>query len=97
MQALLPAVVQLNANQFGALLSWADSQAAVGCSAVQRSDTIARLNAGHEPDTVMRDTLLLSPRQIHWSAARRARVPDFFLQPSNDMAFPACRPGADEL
>lgn len=41
--------VVLNANQYGALASWAFN---VGCGAVRSSTLLGRLNAGEDPNVV---------------------------------------------
>jgi lysozyme len=46
--------VVLNANQYGALVSWAFN---VGCGATSTSTLISRLNAGGAPNTVAAEEL----------------------------------------
>lgn len=46
--------VKLNANQYGALVSWAFN---VGCGNAKTSTLIGRLNKGEDPKTVIADEL----------------------------------------
>lgn len=46
--------VVLNANQYGALVSWAFN---VGCGAAGSSTLLERLNAGESPNTVAEEEL----------------------------------------
>lgn len=46
--------VRLNANQYGALVSWAFN---VGCGAARTSSLIQRLNANQNPNTVAAEEL----------------------------------------
>jgi lysozyme len=47
--------VALNANEYGAVVSWAFN---VGCNAAQGSQLIKRLNAGQNPDNVLPEELI---------------------------------------
>jgi GH24 family phage-related lysozyme (muramidase) len=58
--------VTLNANQYGALVSWAFN---VGCGAARSSTLVSRLNAGQDPNTVAREEL---PR---WNRGNNAVLP----------------------
>lgn len=49
----------LNANQYGALVSWAFNE---GCGAAGSSTLIGELNAGEDPDTVAEEEL---PRWVY--------------------------------
>lgn len=46
--------VRLNANQYGALVSWSFN---VGCGNMQSSTLVRRLNAGENPNTVAAEEL----------------------------------------
>ena len=46
--------VTLNANQYGALVSWSFN---VGCGAAETSSLIGRLNAGESPNPVAEEEL----------------------------------------
>jgi GH24 family phage-related lysozyme (muramidase) len=82
--------VILNANQYGALVSWASN---VTCENSGFSTLIKRLNDGEDPTSVATDEL---PR---WKMAggevvpaferRRAAELDLFLTPSDEDALPA--------
>jgi GH24 family phage-related lysozyme (muramidase) len=81
--------VKLNANQYGALVSWAFN---VGCGNTASSDLISRLNAGQAPNTVASEEL---PR---WNKAggqvlqglvnRRAAEVKFFKTASSAAGHP---------
>ncbi|KAL2751862.1 glycoside hydrolase family 24 protein [Sodiomyces alcalophilus JCM 7366] len=83
--------VVLNANQYGALVSWAFN---VGCGASESSSLIARLNAGEDPNTVAEEEL---PR---WNQGggqvlpglvrRRAAEVELHQIPTDVAALPAC-------
>lgn len=47
--------VVLNANEYGAVVSWAFN---VGCGAAEGSQLIRRLNGGQNPDTVLPEELI---------------------------------------
>ncbi|KAF9034368.1 lysozyme [Panaeolus papilionaceus] len=83
--------VRLNANQYGALVSWAFN---VGCGNVSSSSLIKRLNAGEAPNTVAGQEL---PK---WNQAggqvlpglvnRRAAEVKLFQTATSTGALPAC-------
>ena len=80
----------LNANQYGALVSWAFN---VGCGNVGSSTLIERLNKGEDPGTVASDEL------PQWNKGggevlpglerRRGAEVDLFNSPTDDAALPA--------
>ncbi|KAF9524121.1 glycoside hydrolase family 24 protein [Crepidotus variabilis] len=83
--------VKLNANQYGALVSWAFN---VGCGNAASSTLIKRLNAGESPNTVAAEEL---PK---WNQAggqvlpglvkRRAAEVQLFQTTSTVVAHPSC-------
>ncbi|CAA7266061.1 unnamed protein product [Cyclocybe aegerita] len=83
--------VRLNANQYGALVSWAFN---VGCGNTRSSTLISRLNAGQNPNTVAAEEL---PK---WNRAggqvlpglvnRRAAEVRLFQTASSVIAHPPC-------
>jgi GH24 family phage-related lysozyme (muramidase) len=82
--------VTLNANQYGALVSWAFN---VGCGNAGSSSLIARLNNGEDPSTVIGEELPLwnkSGGQVLLGLVRRrgAEV-DLANTPTSDPALPA--------
>lgn len=82
--------MQLNANQYGALVSWAFN---VGCGNSGSSTLIQRLNDGQDPNTVAADEL------PQWNKGggevlpgldrRRAAEVDLFQTPTDKGALPA--------
>ena len=86
---LVADTVRLNANQYGALVSWAFN---IGCGAAGTSTLIRRLNAGEAPNTVAAEEL---PR---WNQAngqvlpglvtRRAREVTLFRTASSSIVHP---------
>ncbi|KAJ2847940.1 hypothetical protein IWW36_003589 [Coemansia brasiliensis] len=83
--------VQLNANQWAALTSWA---ANVGCPMASQSQLVARLNRGEEPNSVA--ALELPRWRIYHGkrqpelVSRRADEVELFRTPTTSMAFPHC-------
>ncbi|KAJ1945743.1 hypothetical protein FBU59_002219 [Linderina macrospora] len=83
--------VELNQNQWGALVSWVFN---VGCGNAKSSTLVKRLNAGENPDTVIDEEL---PK---WNRAggnvmeglknRRAAEVKLAQTPSSDQAYPKC-------
>ncbi|KFG84847.1 glycoside hydrolase family 24 protein [Metarhizium anisopliae] len=85
------AKVTLNANQYGALVSWAFN---VGCGNVASSRLIRRLNAGEDPDTVAAQELpqwnRAGGKVLPGLTRRRNAEVELFKTPTNDPALPAC-------
>ena len=83
--------VTLNANQYGALVSWAFN---VGCGNTGSSSLIARLNAGDAPNTVAAEELpkwnKASGQVLPGLTRRRAAEVDLFKTATSDGALPAC-------
>ncbi|KAK7414850.1 hypothetical protein QQX98_006365 [Neonectria punicea] len=82
--------VVLNANQYGALVSWAFN---VGCGASGSSTLIRRLNNGEDPNTVAGEELPKwnkgNGEVIPGLTRRRAAEVDLFQTASNVAALPA--------
>ena len=83
--------VRLNANQYGALVSWAFN---VGCGNVASSTLISRLNAGQNPNTVAAEELpkwnKAGGQVLQGLVNRRAAEVKFFQTASSVAALPAC-------
>ncbi|OAQ60237.1 lysozyme [Pochonia chlamydosporia 170] len=83
--------VVLNANQYGALVSWAFN---VGCGNVKSSQLIKRLNAGENPNTVAAQELpkwnKAGGKVLPGLTRRRNEEVALFKTPTNDPALPAC-------
>ena len=83
--------VTLNANQYGALVSWAFN---VGCGNTGSSSLISRLNAGEEPNTVAAEELpkwnKASGEVLPGLTRRRAAEVDLFKVGTSEGALPAC-------
>jgi GH24 family phage-related lysozyme (muramidase) len=83
--------VRLNANQYGALVSWAFN---VGCGNVASSTLISRLNAGQNPNTVAAEELpkwdIAGGQVLPGLVTRRAAEVKFFQTASSVAALPAC-------
>lgn len=83
--------VRLNANQYGALVSWAYN---VGCGNVGSSTLISRLNAGQNPNTVAAEELpkwdIAGGKVLPGLVRRRAAEVKLFQTPSSVAALPAC-------
>lgn len=82
--------VRLNANQYGAVVSWAFN---VGCGAARSSTLIKRLNAGQAPRTVLDEELPQwnkgNGKPIAGLTRRRKAEVDLSHQPTNQGALPA--------
>lgn len=82
--------VVLNANQYGALVSWAFN---VGCENSGFSALIERLNAGEDPTSVAADELprwnMIGDEVVPAFERRRAAEVDLFLAASSEDALPA--------
>ncbi|KFH45982.1 Lysozyme-like protein [Hapsidospora chrysogenum ATCC 11550] len=82
--------VVLNANQYGALVSWAFN---VGCENSGFSALIERLNMGEDPTSVATDELprwnMIGDEVVPAFERRRAAEVDLFLAPSGEDALPA--------
>ncbi|KAI9897118.1 hypothetical protein N3K66_008140 [Trichothecium roseum] len=83
--------VTLNANQYGALVSWSFN---VGCGAAKSSSLISRLNAGENPNTVAEQEL---PKwkfgggvELPGLVRRRAAEVTLHKTATNTPALPAC-------
>lgn len=83
--------VVLNANQYGACVSWAFN---VGCGNSGSSSLISRLNAGEDPSTVIAAEL---PKWTNSGGVslpglvrRRAAEVDLAQTATSDPALPAC-------
>ncbi|KAF8650076.1 hypothetical protein AX16_005419 [Volvariella volvacea WC 439] len=83
--------VRLNANQYGALSSWAFN---VGCGNVQSSTLIRRLNAGESPNTVAAQELpkwvYAGGQQLPGLVRRRNAEVALFQTASSVIAHPPC-------
>ncbi|KAH6876621.1 lysozyme-like domain-containing protein [Thelonectria olida] len=81
--------VVLNANQYGALVSWAFN---VGCGAAGSSTLISRLNDNEDPDTVASEELPKwnkgNGEVIDGLTRRRAAEVDLFTTSTSDAALP---------
>ncbi|KAI0137337.1 lysozyme [Xylariales sp. AK1849] len=81
--------VKLNANQYGALVSWAFN---VGCGATGSSNLIARLNKGDKPNTVAKAELpkwnKVNGVPVEGLTRRRAAEVDLFTTASSVAALP---------
>ncbi|EKM76049.1 hypothetical protein AGABI1DRAFT_24208, partial [Agaricus bisporus var. burnettii JB137-S8] len=81
--------VKLNANQFGALSSWAFN---VGCGNVKASALVARLNRGEKPNTVAAEELpkwrLAGGKVLKGLVRRRAAEVKLFKTASSAIAHP---------
>lgn len=81
----------LNANQYGALVSWAFN---VGCGNTGSSTLISRLNNGEEPNTVAAEELpkwnKASGQVLPGLTRRRAAEVDLFKIATSEKALPAC-------
>ncbi|KAI0907585.1 lysozyme-like domain-containing protein [Ustulina deusta] len=84
-------IVVLNANQYGALVSWAYN---VGCGNSASSSLIARLNNGEDPNTVIASELPLwnkSGGQVLDGLTRRRAAEVSLAQTATSVpALPAC-------
>ncbi len=84
-------IVFLNANQYGALVSWAYN---VGCGNSASSSLIARLNNGEDPNTVIASELPLwnkSGGQVLDGLTRRRAAEVSLAQTATSVpALPAC-------
>lgn len=82
--------VTLNANQYGALVSWAFN---VGCGNAASSTLIQRLNNGEDPSAVATNELPQwnkSGGEVLPGLVRRRKAEvDLFNTPSSDPALPA--------
>lgn len=82
--------VRLNANQYGALVSWAFN---VGCGNVRSSDLIKGLNRGDAPDDIVSAELPLWNRGngevLPGLVRRRAAELALFRTATGDGALPA--------
>ena len=83
--------VTLNANQYGALVSWAFN---VGCGNSESSSLISRLNAGEDPNTVAAEELpkwkFSGGVELPGLVRRRAAEVDLHRTATSDPALPAC-------
>ncbi|ROT36481.1 lysozyme [Sodiomyces alkalinus F11] len=83
--------VVLNANQYGALVSWAFN---VGCTATSTSTLIRRLNAGEAPNTVAAQELprwnMAGGQVLPGLTRRRAAEVDLHRTATSVRALPAC-------
>ncbi|KAI0163947.1 lysozyme [Xylariaceae sp. FL1272] len=83
-------LVTLNANQYGALVSWAFNN---GCGAAGSSTLIARLNDGEDAQTVIEEELpkwVYSDGQVLDGLVRRRQAEvDLADTPTSDPALPA--------
>ncbi|KAJ2122901.1 hypothetical protein IW147_003067 [Coemansia sp. RSA 720] len=81
----------LNANQWGALASWAFT---VGCSSVSSSTLVQRLNSGDDPNTVAKQELPKYNKdggnEVLALKRRRDAEVLLFQTPSSEAAFPHC-------
>jgi len=82
--------VKLNANQYGALVSWAFNE---GCGAAGSSTLIKRLNAGENPNTVAAQELpkwnVAGGQVLPGLVKRRAAEVTLFQTASSVIAHPA--------
>ncbi|KAJ2448039.1 hypothetical protein EV183_005623 [Coemansia sp. RSA 2336] len=87
--------VQLNANQWAALTSWA---ANVGCAMASQSQLVARLNRGEEPAAVAARELprwrIFHGKRRADLVSRRADEVALFQTPTTALAFPQCVAGS---
>jgi len=83
--------VNLNENQYGALVSWAFN---IGCGNSRGSGLISRLNAGQDPNTVATEELPKwrkgGGQVLPGLVTRRNRELAFFKTPSSVTAHPSC-------
>ncbi|PFH48195.1 glycoside hydrolase family 24 protein [Amanita thiersii Skay4041] len=81
--------VRLNANQYGALVSWAFN---VGCGNVKTSTLVSRLNKGENPNKVAASELPQWTRSsghvLPGLVRRRKEEVKLFQTPSNEIAHP---------
>ncbi|CEJ92624.1 Putative Gpi anchored serine-rich protein [[Torrubiella] hemipterigena] len=85
--------IVLNANQYGALVSWAFN---VGCGNVASSSLIRRLNAGENPNVVAASELPKWNKDakghvLPGLTRRRAAEVKLFQTPTSEHALPACQ------
>ena len=82
--------VKLNANQYGALVSWAFN---VGCGNAKSSSLIGRLNKGEDPKVVIENELPQwnkgGGKPIAGLTRRRKAEVDLANQPTDQGALPA--------
>ncbi|KAK3186553.1 hypothetical protein K4F52_004593 [Lecanicillium sp. MT-2017a] len=82
--------VTLNANQYGALVSWAFN---IGCGNAQKSDLIKRLNKGEDPGKAAHDELPQwnkgGGKVLPGLVRRRKEELALFDKPTGDPALPA--------
>ncbi|KAJ7189463.1 lysozyme [Mycena pura] len=85
------APVKLNANQYGALVSWAFNE---GCGQVATSTLIRRLNEEQNPNTVIEQELpkwnIGGAHPLAGLTRRRAAEVKLALTPSSEQVIPAC-------
>ncbi|KAJ2469375.1 hypothetical protein GGI02_003411 [Coemansia sp. RSA 2322] len=83
--------VRLNANQFGALVSWAFNN---GCGNARSSTLVRRLNNGENPDTVAQNELpkwrLAGGKVMPGLVRRRAAEVKLFTTSNSQEAHPSC-------
>ncbi|KAJ1720325.1 hypothetical protein LPJ53_005036 [Coemansia erecta] len=83
--------VKLNANQWGALVSWTFN---VGCGNVKSSSLVKRLNSGQNPNTVAAEELPKwnkgGGKVLPGLVRRRAAEVKLFQTPSSAQAHPSC-------
>ncbi|KAL2865913.1 lysozyme [Aspergillus lucknowensis] len=82
--APLDSSVTLNANQYGALVSWCFNE---GTGAVAESNLVARLNAGDDPNTVAEEELpkwVLANGEVSKGLQRRREAEIELFQTSTD-------------
>ncbi|KAJ2718839.1 hypothetical protein H4S00_003655 [Coemansia sp. D1744] len=82
---------KLNANQWGALASWALT---VGCSSVEKSTLVARLSNGDDPNKVAKEELPTYSKddgnEVLALKRRRNAEVMLFQTPASEAAFPNC-------
>lgn len=80
----------LNANQYGALVSWAFN---IGCGNSGTSTLIERLNAGEDPSAVAGSELpqwdMSAGEVLPGLERRRAAEVELFMAPTDEPALPA--------
>jgi len=90
--------VTLNANQYGALVSWAFN---VGCGAAGSSTLVSRLNKGENPKTVIATELPKwnkgNGKPIPGLTRRRKAEVDLANTATNDPALPSAEWGWADL
>ncbi|KAJ2503288.1 hypothetical protein GGH96_000309 [Coemansia sp. RSA 1972] len=83
--------VELNENQWGALVSWTTS---VGCNSVQSSTLVEKLNNGEDLNTVAKQYLptynKVGNNEMLALTRRRDAEVKLFQTPSSEAAFPDC-------